>query len=234
MRFIGLAIVLLLPASRQVQAQVFAVTDTPANRQQLERSVQYIMSLSDQQVIDTVPIESGGIFFTSCPNCNYGAEESGCFGDTWDPRHPKQIVCRGCGAVYPNNPKYPDDKFIEVDAPGGHKHRFYYYERPDGYRFFFRAHADYWAREYLEARAGELGDLYRLTSDDRYARRAALILNRFAEVYPGYVYRYDYPFEQKVFAPYTQNRIPGVAQDYRTSRWSWWAYKDISLGLLRA
>jgi len=121
-----------------------------------------------------------------------------------------------------------------VDAPGGKKHRFYYFERKDGYRFWLRAHADYWAREYLEDKARDLGDLYFLTKEDRYARRVALILNRFAEVYPGYVYRFDYPFRQKLFAPYAQSRVPGVPGDYRTARWTWWAYMDISLDLLRA
>lgn len=203
-------------------------------RQQLQSKVAFILSLGEAQVAAMVPVAGGGVYFTSCPNCAYGAEEAGCFNETWDPRHPGRLMCKGCGAVFPDNPAYPDDRFIEIAAPGGAVHRLYYYERPeDGYRFWFRAHADYWAREYLEAMAEALGELYRLTGDDIYARRAALILNRFADVFPGYVHRFDYPFRQKQFAPYTQNRIPGI-EDYRTARWTWWAYMDIPLELIRA
>ncbi|HRU06274.1 MAG TPA: heparinase II/III family protein [Candidatus Brocadiia bacterium] len=214
--------------------QVFPLDSSPAAIERLRKSTKFILSLTDEQVRDMVPSATGGVYFTSCPNCKYGAEEAGCFNETWDPRQPKRIVCKGCGEAYPGNPKYRDDKFIEVDAPGGKKHRLHYYERADGYRFWLRAHADYWAREYLEARAAELGDLYRLTNDESCARRAVLILHRFAEVYPGYVYKFDYPFKQKLFVPYTQNRVPGVPEDYRTSRWTWWGYMDISLGLVRA
>jgi len=216
---------------------VFPLDASPATVARLRKSTEFILSLTDAQVVDMVPPATGGVYFTSCPNCKYGAEEAECFNATWDPRQPRRIVCKGCGEAYPGNPKYPDDKFIEVDAPGGKKHRLHYYERKDGYRFWLRAHADYWAREYLEARAAELGDLYRLTKDESCARRAALILHRFAEVYPGYVYKFDFPFKQKLFAPYTQNRVPGIPggyRDYRTSRWTWWGYMDISLGLVRA
>ncbi|MCK5802877.1 MAG: heparinase II/III family protein, partial [Lentisphaeria bacterium] len=179
-----------------------------------------------------VPVESGGIYFTDCPNCGYGAEEAECFNKTWDPRAPRQIRCRGCGEVYPNNEKYPDDTFIEVDAPGGEKHRFHYWARKDGYRTWFRAHAGYWAREWLQDQCQYLGELYAATGEDPYAVRAAAILSRFAEVYPGWATIFDYPFRQKLIHPYTVTCIPGM-RDYRSSRWTWWAYMDIRSELAR-
>ncbi len=45
-----------------------------------------------------------------------GAQESGCFRETWDPRRPGRLVCKGCGAVYPGNPGYPDDRYLEIDS----------------------------------------------------------------------------------------------------------------------
>jgi hypothetical protein len=229
-----LTLALVLPLGAWAGNGAFPLNDTAETRERLKASAAHVLSLTDAEVVDMVPKATGGVYFTSCPNCKYGAEEAACFQSTWDPRQPHRIVCKGCGEAYPGNPRYPDNRFIEVDAPGGRKHRLYYYERADGYRFWLRAHADYWAREYLEAKAADLGDLYRLTGDDRYARRAALILDAFAQVYPGYVYKFDYPFKQKLFVPYTQNRVPGVLGDYRTSRWTWWGYMDISRGLLRA
>jgi hypothetical protein len=226
---------LLLLAPGLAFGEVFSMDTSSANRERLQARVEVVLALSDEQTAAMVPVSGGGVYFTSCPNCAYGAEEAGCFNETWDPRQPGRLLCKGCGEVYPDNPKYPDERSIEVEAPAGAKHRLHYYERAtDGYRFWFRAHAEYWAREYLENAARDLGDLYRLTHEERYARRAAVILNRFAEVVPGYVYKFDYPFKQKLFVPYTQNRVPGVPGDYRTSRWTWWAYMDIPVDLVRA
>lgn len=224
--------VLLFPAL--ARAEVFTVPQSQAYQDRLLQSTQYIQTLTLEQIRDMVPTRSGGIYFTSCPNCDYGAEEAGCFNETWNPRHPQQITCKGCGQTYPDNKQYPDDQYIEIDRPDGGKHRFHYYEREDGYRFWFREHAAYWAREWLQKQARDLGELYALTGDERYALLTATILTRFAEVYPGYAYRFDYPFKQKVFAPYTQNRVPGVPGDYRTARWTWWAYMDIPLPLIKA
>lgn len=200
----------------------------PSGNPGREEAVEYLKSLSESEMLALVP-EQSGIFFTECPNCETDSQD---WGDwEWRPQQPHQIKCRGCGAVYPN-PQYPDTEYLAVPAPGG-EHRYYYYQRPDGYRLFFRARADYLAREYLAQQCQYFAELYWTTQDPACARRAGLLLLRFAEVYPGYAFKFDYPFQQKVFAPYTQNRIPGVPE-YRTSRWSWWAYMDISRELLRA
>ncbi len=227
----GFAIAMLALCA-QLQARAFPVIRDESKIEKRKGYVAYIMTLSVEQVRDMVPVESGGIYFTDCPNCGYGAEEAQCFNSTWDPRKPKQLKCRGCDAEYPNHPKYPDDTFIEVDAPGGKKHRFHYWEREDGYRTWFRAHADYWAREWLQDQCEYLGDLYAATGDDRYAERAAAILLRFAEVYPGWPTTFDYPFRQKQIHPYTVTRIPGI-HGYRNSRWTWWGYMDIRSELAR-
>lgn len=228
-----LAIAVCRVSAAEPHSKVFPVDKSESSIARLKANVEYLMSLGEQEVIELVPTASGGIYFTACPNCDHGAEEAGIFEPTWDPRKPFQITCAGCGEVYPNNPKYPDDKFLEVAAPHG-MHQFHYYERADGYRFFFRASADYWRRQWLERQAADLGDLYAATGDEAYARRAAVILLRFAEVFPGYAYRHDLPFRQKKFSPYTQNRVEGVRESYRTARWTWWAYMDVSRWMSRA
>ena len=191
--------------------------------------VEYVMSLTESEMLDIIPVQSG-IYFTDCPNCDAGAQDRSDW--RWVPQQPRQIACKGCGAVYPGNPDYPDNKSITVPAPEG-THTYPYYTRPDGYRIFFRAHADFLAREYMAEACRDLANLYWTTKDEQYAGRAALILLRFAEVYPGYAYKFDYPFREKKFAPYTQNRIKGVSV-YRVSKWSWWAYMGISQELLEA
>lgn len=198
---------------------------------QLEESVAHILTLSEDELRARVPEESGGIWFTDCPNCDYGSQDRGRFN--WDPATPHQIECQGCGEVYPDNPDYPDDHVVEVEAPEG-IHRFSFWENPEtGYRIFFRAHADYLHRQYLERTVRDLGRLYAATGEEKYARPAAILLHRWAEVVPGYAYIYDFPYRQKRFSPYTENRIPG-APAYRTSLWTRWAYNDISNFLLEA
>ena len=68
---------------------------------------------------------------------------------------------------------------------------------------------------------------YWLTRDEACGRRAALIMLRFAETFPGWPYAYERAFEQKRFSPWRANRIDGVP-DYRVSRWYYWVYGDIS------
>ncbi|MEJ2716982.1 MAG: heparinase II/III family protein [Deltaproteobacteria bacterium] len=216
-------------SSFALTAKVFPVDSSPAAVADRRKAVEYVMSLPEQDMLRLVP-EQSGIYFTDCPNCDAGSQDRGNW--EWVPQRPHQIRCKSCGAVYPNNPKYPDNRYISVQSRSG-EHRYFYYERPDGYRIFFRAHADYLARGYMAKACRQLAELYWTTKYPKYARRAALILTRFAEVYPGYAYKYDYPFRQKKFSPYTRNRILGVPP-YRVSRWSWWAYMGISRDLLKA
>ncbi len=93
---------------------------------------------------------------------------------------PQEVTCADCKTTYPNE-RYPQNKSVEVDAPGG-KHRFPYYEE-GGVRRFFGATADYRARRYLAQQAQDLGRLYQATGEERYAWRAYLILTEFARAF---------------------------------------------------
>ena len=212
------------------RAKVFAVATDAATVGRLKAAVAYVMSLPEDEMLRIVP-EQSGIYFTDCPNCQEGTQDRGPF--EWRPQEPTRLTCKGCGEVYPGNEKYPDQGVLEVAAPGG-THPYPYYERAsDGYRIFFRAHADYWAREYMATRCRSLGELYAATGDEAAARRAALILLRFADVYPGYAHHYDYPFREKKFSPWNRNRVGGVGA-FRTAKWSWWAYMGVSTDLVKA
>jgi len=192
--------------------------------------VNYLMSLSEEDMLKLVPTQTG-IRFTDCPNCEAGRQDSGDW--EWVPQKPFQIRCKGCGEIYPNNPKYPDDKAVTVPGPDGKVFRFPYYERPDGYRIFFQARVDYFRQNYMSQAAQAFARRYWLTGDEECARRAALIMYRFAETFPGWPYTYDGAFVQKIFVPWNQERIEGVP-DYRVTRWYYWSYGEISPWLLEA
>jgi len=52
-------------------------------------------------------------------------------------------------------------------------------------------------------------------------------------VFPGYCYHFDYPFQQKFI--YEGEVLPeNFRNGFRTARWTWWAYMDISAPLLEA
>src|SRR5690606_30410646 len=101
----------------------------------------------------------------------------------------------------------------------------------DGNRYFMQARRWYEQRNLMEKVAYEFAALY-ATDKTKYSeagRRSALILKRFAEVYPDYIARFDYPHRPKRFFP---DGFPKDFTPYRASKWYWWGYSDISRPLL--
>ena len=210
--------------------RVFSVDSrTSANAARAKRTA-YVRSLSEADMLAMVPTQSG-IYFTDCPNCDGGAQDRADW--KWTPEKPGQLTCKSCGETYPGNAKHPDDQMLRIAAPGGVEHVYPYHERADGYRIFFRAHADFLARKHMAVQCQDLARQYAATGDENYGRRAALILDRFAQVYPGYAYKFDYPFREKLFSPCTKSTIKGIGA-YRVSKWSWWAYMGVSQELIEA
>jgi hypothetical protein len=194
----------------------------------LRQNLEPVLKLSDAETLRLIP-ERAGLLFVACPNCNGGAQEGQI---AWDIAHPDEVYCKFCNLHYPND-QYPDTHILRVTNPVGQIHEYPYWENSDGYRIFFRAKGWYLAREYFARAAHQLAQLYHATKEQPYAQRAALILDRFAQVYPGYCVHYDYPFKQKIFYSGDQT-FPYPVPDYRAAKWSWWAYMDIPENLILA
>ena len=86
---------------------------------------------------------------------------------------------------------------------------------------------------YFSDAAYQLGKLYYLTGRPTLARRAALILDRFAQVYPGYCARFDAPFRTKVVFE-GDHTFPYPVSPYLAAKWDYWAYGDIPSNLILA
>lgn len=201
---------------------------TRENTAALEKTIDHFMNIPEEQLIALVPTQNG-FYFTGCPNCDGGQQEHGL---AWDPTKPHQVHCIHCGHVYPSE-KYPASGVQEVTSPAGNRLQYPYWADPDGYRYYFASFGDYEARRQLSRAAYTMAYVYHLTGDADYARRSALILNRFAEVYGDYIYKFDYPFQQKEL--YNGEVAPAdFRPGFRTSRWDWWAYMDIPLELVHA
>ncbi len=122
---------------------------------------------------------------------------------------------------------------VTVRTPAGNLAEFDYWSNENGYRYFFKARRDDEVRVYLASAALDLARLFQATGESSHARRAVLIIDRFAEVFPNWCYHYDYPFQQKII--YDGDVPPEQFRSgYRTARWNWWAYMDIPEDLLEA
>ncbi|MBI4873305.1 MAG: heparinase II/III family protein [Acidobacteria bacterium] len=209
-------------------AAIFPPAPAELDVPKLLAATAHVRNLNEDALRRMVPVQSG-LHFVGCPNCQSGRQEGQL---VWDPAHPQDVSCRYCRHRYPS-PRYPMRRTLEVRNPRGEIHKYAYWEDPAGYRYYFAARRDDLAREYLAAQTRNLALLYVATRETGYARRAALLLERFAEVYPGWCYHYDYPFRQKqIFEGLVppERFLPGM----RTARWTWWAYNDMPVPLLEA
>ncbi len=203
----------------------------PVNEAGEEVDLAYLSQISVEDLAHLVP-EQSGIRFTDCPACKGGVQDTGKF--SWDPRHPRQIRCLSCNETYPGNPKFPDLANQQV-ASLGKVHLYPSYRREDGYHFYFQAHRDHLSRKYLATAARDFARTWWKTRDDDAARRAAALLVRFAEVYPGYAMHYDYPFTPKVIVPPDHGIIAETkTRPKLTAKWDYWTYLEISQELSEA
>jgi hypothetical protein len=212
------------PATGAVFPPDASSKDVPA----LLEATRFVRSLGERDLVRLVP-EQSGLRFVGCPNCNGGRQEGQL---VWMHERPNEVSCSYCNHRYPSD-KYRMDKTVEVRSPGGGTHRYPYWEDAKGYRYFFEARRDFLVREYLASCVRDLALLYAVTGDKQHARRAAVILDRFAQVFPGWTYHYDYPFQQKEIY---DGQVPPekFRPGFRTARWSWWAYLDVPTPMVQA
>ncbi|MFN0052685.1 MAG: heparinase II/III family protein [Planctomycetales bacterium] len=196
--------------------------------ERLLKTTAVVRAMDEGVLRGLVPLQSG-LRFVGCPNCTGGVQEGQL---AWSVERPDEVACRFCRHRYPSE-KYPMHEAVVVRNPRGEPARFDYWVNDKGYRYFFKARRDFEVRQYLASQTLSLARLYSTTGHKPHARRAAVILDRFAQVFPGWCYHYDYPFRQKEFddgdVPTAKFR-PG----FRTARWNWWAYLDIPSDLVEA
>lgn len=193
------------------------------NVEALKKTVAPLMQMSLKEVIAEVP-EASGIFFIGCPNCHSGAQEMNVLG--WKPGMGSTVRCNYCGMVFPNK-KFPNNREKVIIAPGGARQVYRYYEDSTGYPYYFEAHA--WYEQWLWVRplAEKLAQIWYITGDNAYGDRAAAIAGRFAQVFPDYAVRYDYPDAPVRFFPADQKWPYEGLTPYRGAKWRWWGYDDI-------
>ncbi|AGA27717.1 heparinase II/III domain-containing protein [Singulisphaera acidiphila] len=221
-----IAILLATAQEVPVSAPVFPPPVSERDVARLLQATAFVRGLDESALVKLVPRQSG-LNFVGCPNCDQGRQENQL---DWSPEQIDEVSCRYCKHRYPSA-QYPMNKAVTVRNPRGEPQRYPYWENAQGYRYFFAAKRDDQMREYLAARARDLALLSVATGEKAHARRAALLLDQFAQVFPGWCYHYDYPFRQKEI---DDGNVPPAQfrRGYRTARWTWWAYSDIPTQLV--
>ena len=242
---LALALLLMLMPDRLHAQPVFRPQVDESQVAGLEESLAPVMALSEDELRRLIPDRSG-FRFVDCPNCEGGAEENQL---SWSIEDPDRVFCLFCGMRFPNE-VYPENGVKRVTNARGEIQEYPYWEAPfpppaqlpgslshiepdTKYRHYFRAKGWYVAREYFSDAANHLGKLYYLTGNPSFARRAALILDRFARVYPGYCSRFDPAFRQKVIFEGDRS-FPFPVSPYLAAKWDYWAYGDIPYNLIFA
>ncbi len=150
----------------------------------------------------------GSYYGQNCPAC---VGKQSVMGESrifrWSISEPDQIKCRRCDTMYPNE-EYPETGVLECPRMG---QVFTYYQTPEerenpdetaehALRWLgtrptmtsFSGMIRYGRVKWAYGQALALARLYAVTGDIAYAERAAWILDRFARVYPDYLYHsYD-------------------------------------------
>lgn len=174
-----------------------------------KRSVAFALEQDREFFDELIPdLTPGSYYGQNCPAC-VGKQsvmgESGVF--QWSVSASDEITCRRCGTVYPND-EYRETGTLDCPRMG---QTFTYYETPDeradperraehalkwlGKRptmTSFSGMIRYAKVKWAWGQALTLAKLYAVTGEIAYAERAAWILDRFARVFPGYLYHsYD-------------------------------------------
>ena len=187
---------------------------------QLKSKTAYIMTLSDQEILRRMPVQTPRIH-NACPSCRKGVrmrskywdyqEPAKSFGEVmkhnkvYDPKKPDQYVCPKCKEVYPNNPKYKQSHNKMMLNWAGEKIPVRYYQDPNGINYNNKGDDSPFPRNYyldgvldterhdwIHNQMYNLALLYRLTGDPKAGHRALVILNAYADLWPRWLFIYEY------------------------------------------
>jgi len=211
--------------SADVQHPVLDPGATEGQRASLESQLAPLLEMSDEELAALVP-ERNGFRFCDCPNCEMGTQQGQLVWAGLEA--PDKVKCKFCGMVFPNE-QYPEDKTITALNPRGETVTYHYYENEDG-THFFSGRARYDAKHWLGRRAYELARLAYISKDPAHERKAIVLLDAFAQKYPGWCVMYDLTRgDSKPLDSHPEKPHP-----YWGGIWSRWHYGDVPTDLVRA
>jgi hypothetical protein len=205
--------------------------------------VRELPALDPRALAALVPVQAG-LRYCRCPGCD-ASEVDDPLG--WSIRQPEVLTCRRCGLTVPNGeiPARDDKKQVPEETvevlPGVVHHYPYHLITPEKQRYpderlYLAAKRDYEARAFLAKAALYAAVRHHeqppASRQPELARMAAVLVLRFAQVYPAYATHYDQPGEPKYFQQ--ADLPPPYRRGYRTGKWDATANLDVPMNLLIA
>ncbi|MGC9317410.1 MAG: heparinase II/III domain-containing protein [Armatimonadota bacterium] len=192
-------------ARENIQRHDWARSILESYRNRVAYAMQQDRAWFEQMTPELTPWPSYG---QVCPEC---VGEQCSMGETgvlqWSIEEPEQLVCRYCGAVYPD-PDFPETGSITAqrmsqtftfyvppeeaahpdDTEGEHAYRWASWPVHVSFSGLIRCHKAKW----VAAQALPLAKAYTLTGEVQYAERCAWVLDVLARRYPGWLYHSYY------------------------------------------
>lgn len=196
----------------------------PGRAAEYEAAVARVMAMSEAELVAFVP-DRPFCRFCYCPNCHAGYP-SDTF--TWSVDRPDELKCRACGMTYPNT-QFPDDQTMTGHNLQGESFSYaFQVDRQTGYRLFLPGHLLMFRRNWIVGQCRALGLAYQATKKPEYAYRAAVILDRIAQVYP------HYPVMDQWITTFYFNRTQKPPYPFAGGRWGRWAEDELPGGVPEA
>ena len=198
---LGLAVATERPVvadeARAVKHPVLQHAVDPKSTAGYEKAARRVMAMSEVEMLKLIPAKSS-VMFCGCPNCSGGQQENGQF--SWTIERPFELRCKYCDHAFPSR-KYPMDQTAEgLNALGETVTYKYYLDEKSGRDYWLEAAADHLRRQWFTSQCRTLATCYHLTKKPEYARRAALILDRFAQAYPHMAVLNQWPYRRRSVA----------------------------------
>ncbi len=169
----------------------------PGKAESYEKAVARLMAMSEEEMLKLIPVKAA-VLFCGCPNCSGGQQENGQFN--WTIERPFELGCKFCGHVYPSEKYPPNWTAAGLNMLGETVTYKYYFDEKTKRDYWLEACADYARRSWFVGQCLALATAYHATRKPQYARRAALILNRFAKAYPHMAVLYQWPYRRRAVA----------------------------------
>ncbi len=152
---------------------------TPGQLESLKNSVAPLMAMDDEAILALIS-DKAPLYEMMDPTTRIREGKL-----KWDISEPEALYSAITGEkVWPNTNYFSGvDK---VKNPLGHIQEYPYYMDEAGHKYYLEGARDALIREYFFTVTPGLSYLYHYTKDMEYARKVALVLARYAQVYPGY------------------------------------------------
>jgi hypothetical protein len=190
-----------------------------------EKAVSRVMAMSEAEMLKLIPTQSP-VIFCACPNCLGGQQEMR--GLEWTIERPYELRCTQCGQTYPSEKYRPNRTATGTNSLGEPVSYRYYFDEKTGRDFWLEARTDHSRRDWFVSQCLALAHAYHATKKPEFARRAALILDRFAWAYPRMAVLNQWPYRPR------QIVSPNPPYPHTGGKWGRWSPDEIPQSLPEA